>query len=48
VLAHDELLVRSDFQIGTRKGCAQEDESGVAVLREVGDRIACIELSGLE
>ena len=48
MLAHDELLVRSDFQIGTGEGCAQENESGAAVITEVGDRIASIELSGLE
>jgi len=48
MLAHHQLLVRPDFQIGTRKGRAQKDESRDTILGKVGNCVACVELSGLE
>ena len=48
VLAHNELLMRSDFQIRTRESCAEKDESLSAILRKVGHSVACIELARFE
>ena len=45
MLAHDELLVRLNFQIGTRAGGAEENESGRAVFGKVGYGIARVEVS---
>jgi len=48
MLAHRELLVCLDFQIGTRTGCAQENESGCPIFGEIGYCIAGVEVAGLE
>jgi hypothetical protein len=48
MLAHGELLVCFDFQIGTGAGGAEENESGCSVFGIVGYCIACVEFAGFE
>jgi len=48
VLTHRELLVRLNFQIGTRTGGAEQNESGCSVLGKIGYGIACIELARIQ
>lgn len=45
MLAHGELLVSLNFQVGTWAGGAEENESCCAVLGIVGDGVARVELS---
>src|SRR5438270_13446504 len=48
ILAHGELLVGYDFQIGTGKCCTEQDESTLPILWEISDRVAGIERAGLQ